>query len=486
MDNNENNNRRDDEQNESDNRYNDERYNDGYYTGGDGNGFDNGGGGNEYNRDGHNASGYNASGYNDYNGNGRYYANDRGGYGGGGYNYNGGNQGGARARVSNKLLISAVAVLAVTLIAAIIGISIFYINVIKPLLDDNTGGGLPSIPMNTGIVDPDFNISQSSSGQNLLLPDAYETTADIFVEINVRTSAGISAGSGFLLARTNDNTGYYIVTNNHVVEGATEVTVRLTSGKEYTADDKILTDELSDLAVITIRETAELSVAKLGKSSALRTGESVYVIGNPLGTLAGTLTNGIISQTATEITVNGHLMSLLQTTAAINPGNSGGPMFNMAGEVVGIVNAKYVSTDVEGIGFAIPIDTAITIVKQMITQGYVTGRNDLGITTGYGSYGFGNGLWITAWDESSSLLAFLTENNAYNSSYYYQIHSINGNVFTSDTQANIYIDELEAGDKVTIVISAYYTYFNRYQTVIDEQTIQITLGQLSALQDTSK
>lgn len=393
-----------------------------------------------------------------------------------GFEYPVNNQGSATVKKSNKLLIITLSVVAAVLIAAIVGVAVFYVKVLKPLLGeidpDNDG---PNIPANVEIIDEDFDLTQQTTpGQAYTsLADAYDATHGIFVEINASFEdiGAIGAGSGFIVARMDGNVGYYIVTNNHVVGGASKVSVRLSNGKEYVAESTILTDEMTDLAVIAIKETADLPVAKLGKSSNVRVGESVYVIGNPLGTFAGTLTNGIISAQASEIYIGNHYMSLLQTTAAINPGNSGGPIFNMAGEVIGVVNAKYVATDVEGLGFAIPIDTAVTIVEQMVKQGYVTGRHDLGITMTQNYYGTG-GLWISSIAEDSSLFK---AGVPYNSLYAYQINAINGMTFESGVQANMYVDELQAGDTITVSISIYEIQFSRLVPV-ETKTVTVTLG----------
>ena len=182
------------------------------------------------------------------------------------------------------------------------------------------------------------------------------------------------AGSGVIIAEEG-----YIITNNHVIKGASSIKVRLTNGNEYPAE-LVGTDANTDIAVIKIDAGDEkLTVATLGSSAKLAVAEDVLVIGNPLGTLGGSVTSGIISALAREITVDGESMTLIQTSAAVNPGNSGGGMFNLSGELVGIVNAKSVGTDVEGLGFAIPIDTAYDIVLQLMDYGYVKGRIDHGL-----------------------------------------------------------------------------------------------------------
>lgn len=185
------------------------------------------------------------------------------------------------------------------------------------------------------------------------------------------TSSG--AGSGVIL--TQDG---YIVTNNHVIDGAQNIHVRLHNGDYYEAE-LVGTDSVSDIAVLKINAT-KLSYATLGDSSALVVGERCVAIGNPLGTLGGTVTDGIISAKDREITVEGETMVLLQTNAAVNPGNSGGGLFNMRGELIGIVNAKSSGDNVEGLGFAIPINTASPIIDDLINSGYVHGRFALGVS----------------------------------------------------------------------------------------------------------
>jgi serine protease Do len=135
------------------------------------------------------------------------------------------------------------------------------------------------------------------------------------------------------------------------------------------------TDEQTDIAVLWIDAGQyELTVATLGSSFDLVVGEDILAIGNPLGSLGGTLTEGMISATAREISISGVDMTLLQISAPINPGNSGGGLFNLAGELVGVVNAKMSSTEIEGLGFAIPIDTAYEVILELIDHGYVKGR----------------------------------------------------------------------------------------------------------------
>ena len=181
------------------------------------------------------------------------------------------------------------------------------------------------------------------------------------------------AGSGVII--TSDG---YIVTNNHVIDGASNITVRLKNGNEYKAV-LIGTDADTDLAVIKIVANETLSPVVFGNSDVIKVGQQVVAVGNPLGSLGGTVTTGIISALDREVTVEGKKMNLLQTDTAVNPGNSGGGLFNLKGELIGVVNAKSSGSDVEGLGFAIPAVTASKTVSELIEYGYVKGRVDLGL-----------------------------------------------------------------------------------------------------------
>ena len=198
-----------------------------------------------------------------------------------------------------------------------------------------------------------------------------------------------AAGSGVIISKDG-----YIITNNHVVEGATSITVKTSDGTEYAAT-LVGTDSKSDIGVIKV-EADNLTPATIGESSTISVGDTAVVIGNPLGTLGGTVTNGIISATDREISINNETMNLIQTNAAINSGNSGGGMFDANGNLIGIVNAKdsgttSSGTTIEGLGFAIPINEAMNVAKQLIESGQVTDRPTIGvtlqtITKDYGNY----------------------------------------------------------------------------------------------------
>ena len=173
----------------------------------------------------------------------------------------------------------------------------------------------------------------------------------------------------------------YILTCAHVVDGASTITVTI-GDKDYTAT-LVGEDTTSDIAVIKI-DADGLTPATVGNSDSLKVGQSVMAVGNPLGELGGTVTGGMISALNRSVTIQGsssvNTMSLIQMDASVSPGNSGGGLFNMNGELVGIVNAKSSSSDAEGLGFAIPINDAIKVAQELLENGYVTGRPYLGIT----------------------------------------------------------------------------------------------------------
>lgn len=181
------------------------------------------------------------------------------------------------------------------------------------------------------------------------------------------------AGSGVIIS-----TDGYIVTNNHVIEGSRKITVTLKNGESYQAN-LIGRDDETDLAVLKIAANG-LTPVVYGDSSNLQVGDLSVIIGNPLGNLGGTVTAGIVSALDRSITIDGKNMTLLQTDASINPGNSGGGMFNDNGELVGIVVAKSSGSDVEGLGFAIPVNKVRKIAQELADYGYVRGRVDTGMT----------------------------------------------------------------------------------------------------------
>lgn len=192
---------------------------------------------------------------------------------------------------------------------------------------------------------------------------------------NSENSQGVETGSGSGVIFQKDGTNAYIVTNNHVVEGATKLEISLYNGEKTTAQ-VVGTDALTDLAVLKIDAKYANYTVNFGDSSTLRPGDQVYAIGNPLGLdLSRTVTQGIVSATNRSIAVSTSAgdweTNVIQTDAAINPGNSGGALINPAGQVIGINSLKISETGVEGLGFAIPSNDLIPIVNQLIKNGKI-------------------------------------------------------------------------------------------------------------------
>ncbi|MCI5773919.1 MAG: trypsin-like peptidase domain-containing protein [Erysipelotrichaceae bacterium] len=249
------------------------------------------------------------------------------------------------------------------------------------------------------------------------------------------------AGSGVIIS-----TDGYIITNNHVIEGATNINVRLTDGNVYPAT-LIGTDSKSDIAVVKI-EANGLSPATIGDSDKLLVGDDVIAIGNPLGSLGGTATNGIISALNRQVTVGNESMNLIQTNAAINEGNSGGALFNANGELVGIVNAKSYGTAIEGLGFAIPINDAIDVAQQLIESGHVTDRATLGVYVTelkQDSNGYKAGLYISDTIEGGAA------SNA-GLQPYDRIIALNDVEISNYTDLSNVLKDYKVGDTVTLTV----------------------------------
>ncbi len=242
------------------------------------------------------------------------------------------------------------------------------------------GGSAVSANLLDGITGDDNTPSatngyspEQATGSSLTVSQIAEKASPSVVEIRTEGLTTDSwmqqyvtegAGSGVII----DADHGYIITNNHVVSDARKVTVKLKNGNEYDAD-VIGVDSVNDVAVIQIQSKEKLTAAVYDDSDKLVVGELAVAIGNPLGELGGTVTAGIISARDRKINIEGNNMSLLQTDAAINPGNSGGGLFNQYGKLIGLVVAKSSGSDVEGLGFAIPINTASEVADKIIDKG---------------------------------------------------------------------------------------------------------------------
>ena len=277
----------------------------------------------------------------------------------------------------------------------------------------------------------------------------YEKVIPSVVSISCRSAHASSTGTGVILSREG-----YVVTNCHVVENAQNIQVILHNNQVLQAD-LIGTDEISDLAVLRI-VAENLVPAELGDSSVLRVGDAVVAIGDPLGiTLRGTMTDGIVSAINRDMEVEGRVMNLIQTNAALNSGNSGGPLINCYGQVIGIntmkMNDSFSNGGVEGIGFAIPSATVEDIVNQLILQGFVSGRPELGITGERVSsfyqlyYGLPQGLYITSVEEGSAAEAVGIESGDI-------LISVEGNPITSNDILKTVLYAYAPGEQINMIV----------------------------------
>ena len=317
----------------------------------------------------------------------------------------------------------------------------------QPQREDLDGDGRADF-----VYDENGQIITSAGNSSLTVPTVVSRVAASVVEISTETLVQSDwigqyitggAGSGVIIAEEG-----YIITNHHVIDGADSIIVRLNDGTEFPAV-LVGSDEQTDVAILWIDPGEyELTVATLGSSDDLVAGEDILAIGNPLGSLGGTVTEGIISATERQISVGGNEMTLLQVSAPINPGNSGGGLFNMAGELVGVVNAKMSSEEIEGLGFAIPVDTAYEIACELIEYRYVRGR----VTTG-----------LTLVDVGSVQTAMYYFNSRRTGVYVYDsvsdalkygdlILSVNGTEITASEEISDVIRNAKVGDTVTFIV----------------------------------
>ena len=243
---------------------------------------------------------------------------------------------------------------------------------------------------NSVIRSKTIDVTTNSTSTKMTPQDVYENYVNAVVLVYHQGTTSTfwgqaesqSSGSGMIISKDG-----YVLTNNHVVEGAEKLTVMTTSGEEYDAT-VIGADEVNDVALLKIEGDEDFPTVSIGDSDQIEVGEQVCAIGNPLGELTNTLTVGYVSALDREISESstGTTINMFQTDCAINSGNSGGPIFDMNGNVVGITTAKYSSSgysnaaSVEGIGFCIPINDAMSIVNDLMQSGYVKGRVSMGVS----------------------------------------------------------------------------------------------------------
>ena len=328
-------------------------------------------------------------------------------------------------------------------------------------------------------------------GQTKMEPaEVYASTVNSVVSINTTASAGInifgqtvetaSAGSGFIISPDG-----YIVTNYHVVKGATSVKVTLYNGDTYDAA-VIGGDSDYDVAIIKIN-AGGLPAVTLGNSADVNVGDTVLAIGNPLGELTFSMSQGIVSCCDRAINVDGTPFNMIQVDASINPGNSGGPLVNLYGEVVGIVSAKYSSysnTTVEGLGFAIPISDVQAIITDIIENGQVTGKAYMAIKAGTMTEQMAAQYDI---DITEGVFVYSTESGGAGEKAGLQlgdvITKLNDTAITSMTDLTMAKKGYKAGDTVTLTVyrgGEYITLeltFDQQPQTTGEETQQSSQGQ---------
>ena len=273
------------------------------------------------------------------------------------------------------------------------------------------------------------------------------------------------AGSGVIFHA--DDAYTYIITNNHVVEGYSTITV-YTSDPDcpgYTAE-VCGTDWTTDIAVVRIKATG-LTPATLGNSTELCLGQEVAAIGNPLGTLGGTVTDGIIGCLERSISVEGVSMTLIQHSAGVSPGNSGGGLFNLYGQLIGIVNAKSSGSGVEAIGYAIPIDIAVERAVQLIERGYVSNTPFLGLSY---SQSTSYGIVVAEYQYNAELTA--TNQDTVTAGDI--LTELDGVAITDVADLRTVLCSVEVGDTVEAVF-LHPVRYNSYQTGYTQYTVNLKI-----------
>ncbi len=294
------------------------------------------------------------------------------------------------------------------------------------------------------------NLVDKSTSQ--ITQDVADSVVEITTELMTTNSfygqqISQGAGSGVIISQDG-----YVITNNHVIDSATKITVTLRSGDTY--DAKLIgKDSEVDIALLKI-DAKDLKVAVFGDSSELTVGDKAVAIGNPLGQLGGTVTDGIVSALDRTVVIDDKAMNLLQTDTAINPGNSGGGLFNGQGELIGVVVAKSSGETVEGLGFAIPINDVLDILSDLKEHGYVTGRPALGVTfvdltnSMYAMYYFGNP------EEGCYVYSINSGSNAEKAGLKVgdRVISVNGTEIKSSSDIQGIIKKLSVGDEVSLEV----------------------------------
>lgn len=304
---------------------------------------------------------------------------------------------------------------------------------------------------------------EDATGSKMTVQEVTNKTKDSVVEIKTESVSAdawmqqyVTEGAGSGVVMTADG---YIMTNNHVIAGASKITVTTSDDKEYEAK-LVGTDSITDIAVLKI-SAKNLTPATYGNSDQLAVGDMAVAIGNPLGELGGTVSAGIISALDRELAIDGKTMTLLQTDASINPGNSGGGLFNGDGQLIGIVVAKSSGSNVEGLGFAIPINKAADVAQQLMDKGYVSDQPSTGMSYAESSQGngaaqfFGNNQ--DSQSQSSSAAVYIQEvtgTNAKKAGFQSGdlVYAVDGTKITSFNTLSSIVTSHKVGDKLTYTI----------------------------------
>lgn len=353
--------------------------------------------------------------------------------------------------------------LAITIVSAVLAVALLFtgfvatvIHFINPILDDlelsnkinnNENKNGYKLPIKSV---PSTNDDSKNNDGTMEIPQVVESVAPSVVCVIVRTQRGDAEGVGSGVIMTEDG---YVFTNAHVVQGGTEFEIVLNDGSYHKA--KVVGfDDRTDLAVLKINASG-LTSAIFGDSDKVKVGETVIAIGNPYGLeFSNTVTNGIISAIRKDILLNNQRMSLLQTNAQINPGNSGGPLVNMYGQVIGITSLKILSaggTTSEGLGFAIPINTAKPILEELINKGYVSNRPMVGVSGSYidemfaAPFGFPTGIFVQYVDPKSDAAKKGIKVNDI-------ITHVNGKKITSMDQFMTEKENFKVGDSIELTV----------------------------------
>lgn len=324
-----------------------------------------------------------------------------------------------------------------------------------------------------------FVVETSVEGSEMNVAQVYAQVADSVVAITTSVQMKSNYYGGFYVT-TGSGSGViiseegYIVTNYHVIDGAEEITVMLANGNSYSAVC-IDGDKAMDIAVLKIEPQETLAPAVIGASGGLAVGQEIVAVGNPLGILPGSVTDGIVSALNRTLEIDGYTRTLIQTNAAINPGNSGGGLFDRYGRLIGIVNAKQSSEGVEGLGFAIPIDLVFASIVEIIDYGYIRGRACLNLeyteitSVSEAYYYYGNqstGVYIQSSNYSGADIAAGD-----------RIVTVNGIEISAESDLYSVLSTLTPGDEVTLTLGRIMVVtsgrFTSYKEVTHEVTVKL-------------